>query len=51
MKIVYAAPTYHPHVGGVEYVVKAVAERLAKAGHEVSVLAGEPGIRGAHRGS
>jgi len=42
MKIVYAAPTYHPHVGGVEYVVKAVAERLAKRGHEVVVLAGEP---------
>ena len=42
MRIVYAAPTYHPHVGGVEYVVKAVAERLAKRGHEVAVLAGEP---------
>ncbi|ABO07904.1 glycosyltransferase family 4 protein [Pyrobaculum calidifontis] len=42
MRVVYAAPTYHPHVGGVEYVVKAVAERLAKRGHEVVVLAGEP---------
>jgi len=29
-------------VGGVEYVVKAVAERLAKRGHEVAVLAGGP---------
>jgi len=38
------SPTYYPRIGGVEYVVKFVAERLAKAGHEVSVLAGEPGI-------
>jgi len=38
------SPTYYPRIGGVEYVVKSVAERLAKAGHEVAVLAGEPGI-------
>jgi len=44
MKILYISPTYHPRIGGVEYVVKSVAERLAKAGHEVSVLAGESGI-------
>jgi len=24
MRVVYATPTYHPHVGGVEYVIKAV---------------------------
>jgi len=38
------SPTYYPRIGGVEYVVKSVAERLAKSGHEVVVLAGEPGI-------
>ena len=41
MRILYVTSAYYPHVGGVEYVVKSVAERLAKAGHEVSVLAGE----------
>ncbi|ABP49966.1 MAG: glycosyltransferase family 4 protein [Pyrobaculum arsenaticum] len=43
MRILFVAPSYYPHVGGVEYVVKSVAERLAKLGHEVAVLAGEPG--------
>ncbi|MGC9107509.1 MAG: glycosyltransferase family 4 protein, partial [Infirmifilum sp.] len=42
MRILFVSPRYYPHVGGVEYVVKSVAERLAKAGHEVVVLAGEP---------
>jgi len=44
MRILYISPTYYPRIGGVEYVVKSVAERLAKAGHEVAVLTGEPGI-------
>jgi len=44
MRILYVSPTYHPRIGGVEYVVKSVAERLAKASHEVAVLAGEPSI-------
>jgi glycosyltransferase involved in cell wall biosynthesis len=43
MKILIATPRYHPHIGGVEYVVKSVAERLAEMGHAVTVLAGEPG--------
>jgi glycosyltransferase involved in cell wall biosynthesis len=42
MRILFVSPRYYPHVGGVEYVVKSVAEGLAKAGHEVVVLAGEP---------
>jgi glycosyltransferase involved in cell wall biosynthesis len=42
MKILQIAPRYYPHIGGLEYVVKSVAERLAKAGHEVTVIAGEP---------
>jgi len=42
MKILYLAPAYYPHIGGLEYVVKLVAERLAKRGHEVAVLAEEP---------
>jgi glycosyltransferase involved in cell wall biosynthesis len=42
MRILFIVPSYYPHIGGVEYVVKSVAERLAKAGHEVTVVAGEP---------
>ncbi|MFZ8858648.1 MAG: glycosyltransferase family 4 protein [Candidatus Caldarchaeales archaeon] len=29
-------------MGGVEYVVKSITERLAKLGHEITVLVGEP---------
>lgn len=42
MRVLYITPTYYPRIGGVEYVVKSVAERLAKRGHDVTVLAGEP---------
>ena len=45
MKILYVTPRYYPHIGGVEYVVKSIAERLAKMGHEVTVLAGEPSVK------
>jgi len=44
MRILFIAPSYYPHIGGVEYVVKSVSERLVKIGHEVIVLAGEPDI-------
>ncbi|MEM1773231.1 MAG: glycosyltransferase [Desulfurococcaceae archaeon] len=44
MKLLYVAPRYPPHVGGVEYVVKSTAERLAMRGHEVTVLCGEENI-------
>jgi len=44
MRILYVHLFTTPHIGGMEYVIKSVAERLAKASHEVSVLAGEPGI-------
>jgi glycosyltransferase involved in cell wall biosynthesis len=44
MNILFVAPRYYPHVGGVEYVVKSVAERLAKKGYDVTVLCGESGI-------
>jgi hypothetical protein len=37
MRILFIAPSYHPHIGGVEYVVKSVAERSTKAGHRVSI--------------
>ncbi|MEL9909436.1 MAG: glycosyltransferase family 4 protein [Ignisphaera sp.] len=43
MRILYVSPSYYPHVGGVEYVVKSVAERLVKRGHDVTVLAGRLG--------
>ena len=41
MKILYISPGYYPRIGGVEYVVKSVAGRLVRMGHEVTVLAGE----------
>ncbi|AFL66424.1 group 1 glycosyl transferase [Desulfurococcus amylolyticus] len=44
MKILFIVPRYYPHIGGVEYVVKSVAERLVKLGYDVAVLAGEPGV-------
>jgi 1,2-diacylglycerol 3-alpha-glucosyltransferase len=44
MNIAFVAPRYHPHIGGVEYVVKSVAERLGRMGHDVTVLAGEPEV-------
>jgi glycosyltransferase involved in cell wall biosynthesis len=44
MKILQVAPHYYPRIGGLEYVVKSVSERLVKIGHEVTVLAGEPDI-------
>jgi len=44
MRTLFVAPRYYPHIGGVEYVVKSVAERLAGRGHEVMVLCGESGM-------
>jgi glycosyltransferase involved in cell wall biosynthesis len=42
MRILFIAPSYYPHIGGVEYVVKSVAERLTKTDHGTIVVAGEP---------
>jgi glycosyltransferase involved in cell wall biosynthesis len=42
MNLLFISPSYYPYVGGVEYVVKSVAERLVKKGHDVAVLCGEP---------
>ncbi|MGC9119245.1 MAG: glycosyltransferase family 4 protein [Thermoproteus sp.] len=44
MRILFVSPRYRPYVGGVEHVVGSVAERLASAGHDITVVAGEPGI-------
>jgi len=44
MNLLFVAPNYYPHVGGVEYVVKSVVERLVKRGHDVAVLCGEPSV-------
>ncbi len=42
--ILYVVSHYYPYIGGVEYVVKSVAERLVKNwGYNVIVLAGSPG--------
>jgi len=48
LKILYISPGYYPRIGGVEYVVKSIAERLVRMGHEVTVLAGEPEISEPH---
>jgi glycosyltransferase involved in cell wall biosynthesis len=45
MNIAFVAPRYHPHIGGVEYVVKSAAERLVGMGHDVTILAGEPEVK------
>lgn len=45
MKILFVTHRYYPHVGGVEYVVRSLAERLVKVGHDITVLAGEPSIK------
>jgi glycosyltransferase involved in cell wall biosynthesis len=44
MRFLFVTPRYHPHIGGVEYVAKSVAERLVNRGHSVTVLCGEPKI-------
>jgi len=46
MRALFVVPHYHPHIGGVEYVVKSVAERLAGRGHEAVVLCSELGVEG-----
>lgn len=37
MRILFAVELYHPSVGGAQVVVRQLAERLARAGHEVTV--------------
>jgi len=44
MRILQIATHYYPRIGGLEYVVKSISERLVKVGHEVTVIAGEPEI-------
>ncbi|MEK6847205.1 MAG: glycosyltransferase family 4 protein, partial [Nanoarchaeota archaeon] len=39
MKIAHVSPEYYPAIGGVGQVVRELAERQAKAGHEVHVFA------------
>jgi glycosyltransferase involved in cell wall biosynthesis len=39
MKIVHVTPLYHPFRGGAESYTKEVSERLARRGHDVTVLA------------
>jgi glycosyltransferase involved in cell wall biosynthesis len=40
--ILLVTPSYYPNIGGVEYVVKSIAERLAALGHETTVVTGDP---------
>ncbi|GAB6948069.1 hypothetical protein JCM16161A_21990 [Vulcanisaeta sp. JCM 16161] len=38
MRIIHVAPLYTPVIGGVEDVVKHIAEYMARRGHEVYVV-------------
>jgi len=44
MRVMFIVSHYYPYTGGVEYVVKSVAERLVKKGHDVTVLCGESSL-------
>jgi glycosyltransferase involved in cell wall biosynthesis len=44
MRVMLVASHYYPYIGGVEYVVKSVAERLAQRGNNVAVLCGDSEI-------
>ena len=44
MRIVQVCPRYHPYKGGVERVVKNIAEYLVRMDHEVKVYATDPSI-------
>lgn len=45
MKILQVSPRYPPATGGIERHVRSLSERLAKRGHEVSVLTTTTGLR------
>jgi rhamnosyl/mannosyltransferase len=45
MRIVHLYKDYHPVLGGIENHIKALAEAQAAAGHQVIVLACNPGLR------
>jgi len=49
MRIVHIHPHYWPVVGGLENVVKALAEGMAKLGHEVHVITSRYGAEGRPR--
>jgi len=42
MRILLVTPRYYPNIGGVEYIAKSMAERLAALGHETTVVTGDP---------
>jgi glycosyltransferase involved in cell wall biosynthesis len=45
MKVLHIYKDYHPVLGGIETHMKALAEAQAAAGHEVTVLVCDPGLR------
>jgi len=38
LRVVHVTPRYFPFIGGMEYVVKSLAEGMAKIGHDVTVF-------------
>jgi len=49
MRIVHIHPHYWPVVGGLENVVRALAEGMAKLGHEIHVITSTYGAHGRPR--
>lgn len=39
MRVLMVSASYYPYIGSIEYIVKSIAEKPAKMGHEITVLA------------
>ena len=44
LKIIFVSEYYYPHLGGIEIVIKEVAERLANNGHDIHVITCKLGV-------
>ena len=44
LKIIFVSEYYYPHLGGIEIVIKEIAERLANNGHDIHVITCKLGV-------